>query len=87
MARSGGTSWTDAEIAQLLAAYFGDKLSEPQLQSLAANVSAAMADRAHRVFGREVAPANGVAEPTPTVGLIPPEGQEESKGVPPHADR
>jgi hypothetical protein len=42
-------SWTDAELAALLAEYFGEKLSPPQLDRLTSVVRAALADRSARM--------------------------------------
>jgi hypothetical protein len=49
MEQSARPSWTDAELAGLLAEYFGEKLSPPQLERLTSGVRAAIADRRGRV--------------------------------------
>ncbi len=87
MASQGAPSWTDAEIAELLAAYFGDRLSEPQLASLTANVSEAIGDRRARKLGRQPAATNGVVHETSTSRPTPDQNPNASKGVRAHADR
>ncbi len=52
-------SWTDAELAELIAGYFGDKLSPGQLERLVTDVSASLADQAAR---------RGVAAPAAAQG-------------------
>jgi hypothetical protein len=48
MEHSERPSWRDAELAGLLAEYFGEKLSPPQLERLASDVGAAIVDRRKR---------------------------------------
>jgi len=45
MEHSARPSWTDAELADLLAEYFGEKLSPLQLERLTSDVRGAIADR------------------------------------------
>ena len=49
MEHSARPSWTDAELAGLLAEYFGEKLSPPQLEQLTSDVQAGLANRRGRV--------------------------------------
>jgi len=49
MEDSARPSWTDAELAGLLAEYFGEKLSPPQLEQLTSDVQAGLANRRGRV--------------------------------------
>ena len=53
MEHSARPSWTDAELAGLLAEYFGEKLSPPQLEQLTSDVQAAIADRRGRLQHKE----------------------------------
>jgi hypothetical protein len=46
--QSATPSWTDAELAALLAEYFGEKLSPPQLERLTLSVRAALLERSAR---------------------------------------
>ncbi len=87
MASNGNLSWTDAEIAQVLAAHFGDKVSESQLRSLAADVSAAIADRRRRELGLEAAPPVSATPTMPPFGSVPSVGRGELKGVLHHDDQ
>ena len=53
MEDSARPSWTDVELAGLLAEYFGEKLSPPQLEQLTSDVQAAIADRRGRLQHKE----------------------------------
>jgi hypothetical protein len=44
-------TYTEDELAGLLATYFGDKLTQTQLDSLVATVAAAHVDRRNRAAG------------------------------------
>ena len=50
-------TYTEDELAALFATYFGDKLTQTQLDSLVATVAAAHADRRNRAAERQERPS------------------------------
>jgi hypothetical protein len=58
-------TYTEDELAALFATYFGDKLTQAQLNSLVATVAAAHVDRRDRAAERARHPGPDLGGPTP----------------------
>lgn len=75
MDRTRQASWTGAELEQLFTAYFGEKLSPPEIERLAADVADALADRRSALTGPKSPlatsrqPAKPAVEPRPAATL------------------
>jgi len=58
-------TYTEDELAALFATYFGDKLTQTQLDSLVATVAAAHVDRRNRAEERQEGPGADIPAKAP----------------------